>query len=402
MQGKIMKITQLFKIYWPDNGGGIAKVMEDIADGFRDCEQEILVCQDSAKKKSADDIYKGIEVHRCRQLFELASTPVSLQFLRDVRKRTRDSDLVIYHFPYPMADLAVLLGMYSGRLIVWWHCGFEKYPGLAFLYLPLVRHTLKKADRIIVSSKGNIVNSQILRKYYKKCSVIPFCVSEECLQRGQEYAAGILVKEAVRQQEEQEKSSGQISDQKKICGQKKQIQILFIGRLVWYKGCEILLKAFARMQRSDCRLVLVGSGPLEQELKQLAVSLKLRHVTFAGMVSEEEKLRHLEECDFLVLPSISKSEAFAVVQLEAMAFGKPVINTALNSGVPYVSVDGVTGRTVKPGSVRELAAAMEELAGNGKLRREYGANALRIVQEKYTQELLVKRHRKVFQKLLSE
>lgn len=401
MQEKIMKITQLFKIYWPDNGGGIAKVMEDIADGFRDCEQEIVVCQDSRKKKSADDTYKGIAVHRCRQLFELVSTPVSLQFLWNVRKHTKDSDLVIYHFPYPMADLAVLLGMYSGRLVVWWHCGFEKYPKLSLLYLPLVRHTLEKADRILVSSRGNIANSKILRKYRKKCRVIPFCVSDKCLLRGQEHVARIFAEEA-RQQDGLEQASDQSACDHRICKQEKRIQILFVGRLVWYKGCEILLKAFASMRRSDCRLVLVGIGPLEQELKRLAVSLKLRHVTFTGMVSEEEKLRHLEECDFFVLPSISKAEAFAVVQLEAMAFGKPVINTALHSGVPYVSVDGVTGRTVKPGSVRELAEAMEELAGNERLRREYGANALRIVQEKYTQELLVKRHRKVFRELLSE
>ena len=139
----------------------------------------------------------------------------------------------------------------------------------------------------------------------------------------------------------------------------------------------------------------------EQELKSLAASLELENVEFAGRVSEEEKLRRMEQCDFLVLPSISQAEAFAVVQLEAMAFGKPVINTSLKSGVPYVSQNGVTGRTVKPGSVRELAAAMDELAKDAKLRREYGRNALRIVQKEYTQEQMVRRHRQIFKRLLS-
>lgn len=393
MQGKIMKITQLFKIYWPDNGGGIAKVMEDIADGFRDCEQEILVCQDSRKKKSADDTYKGIAVHRCRQLFELASTPVSLQFLWDVRKRTRDSDLVIYHFPYPMADLAVLLGLYSGRLIVWWHCGFEKYPGLAFLYLPLVRHTLKKADRIIVSSKENIRYSKLLRQYCKKCKVVPFCVSNAYLQRGSDYAAGQMQQNLEKTgRPEQEALSGKVQNQT--------IRILFIGRLVWYKGCDVLLKAFAQLRHPDCSLVLVGSGPLEQELKNLAAALKLDRVEFTGIVSEEEKIRRIEACDFLVLPSISKAEAFAVVQLEAMTFGKPVINTALQSGVPDVSIDGVTGITVKPGSVRELAQAMDRLSCDDRLRKRYGKNALLRVQKRYTQQIMVERYKKIFQQLL--
>jgi len=391
---KAMKITQLFKIYWPDNGGGIAKAMESIAAGVSDWEQEIIVCQDSWKKKSVDDRYNGIAVHRCRQLFDLASTPVSLQFLCDVRKRTKDSDIVIYHFPYPMADLAVLLGMYSGKLIVWWHCGFEKYRKLAFLYYPLVRHTLKKADCILVSSIGNLKNTGALKRYQKKCRIIPFCVSEECRQRGTLYAAGI---DGQKKLQARQKTVPEKAD-----SQKPRITILFVGRLVWYKGCHILLQAFAKMQHIGCRLVIVGSGPLEQKLKSQALSLKLRNVEFTGMVSEEEKMRRIEECDFLVLPSISKAEAFAVVQLEAMAFGKPVINTALKSGVPYVSVDGVTGRTVKPGSIRELTMAMEELAGNEKLREEYGKNAIRIVQKEYTQELMVRRYQKVFQQLLSD
>ena len=129
------------------------------------------------------------------------------------------------------------------------------------------------------------------------------------------------------------------------------VNILFVGRLVWYKGLDILLKAFAQMKYKNCTLTIVGGGPLEQELHDLAKKLGLKNVIFTGMISEEEKVKHIEKCDFLVLPSISKAEAFALVQIEAMAFGKPVINTALPSGVPCVSINGVTGLTVQPGSL---------------------------------------------------
>ena len=204
------------------------------------------------------------------------------------------------------------------------------------------------------------------------------------MQKGSAYAAGI----------EKAQESGE--------SQRKTIRILFIGRLVWYKGCDVLLKAFQSMKQKNCRLILIGSGVLEMELRQLAASLGLTHVEFMGRVSEKEKMRQIEMCDFLVLPSVSKAEAFAVVQIEAMAFGKPVINTALPSGVPDVSIDGVTGITVKPKSVRGLARAMDTLAEDEELRRMYGSNALQRVQEKYTQQKMGERYREIFEKKVKE
>lgn len=388
-----MKIAQLFKIYWPDNGGGIAKVMESIADALPECEHQMLVCQSTRHKESADDTYKGIPVRRSRQMFELASTPVSVQFLRDVRKKTKDADIVVCHFPYPMADLAVLLGMYSGRLVVWWHCAPEKYAGLALFYRLLARHTLEKAEMIFVSSKGNLKGSAaMLWKYRKKCRVVPFCVSDAYVQRGSAFAA------ARREEKEKDAENGGCLGH----AADSVIRILFIGRLVWYKGCDVLLRAFAEMEHKNCRLVLVGGGPLERELKCLAASLKLKQAKFMGILSEEEKIKQIEACDFLVLPSVSKAEAFAIVQLEAMAFGKPVINTALQSGVPYVSLHGKTGITVKPGSVAALAGAMDELAENEKLRLTYGRNAQLRVQKHFTKQAMAKTYRHLFGRLAEQ
>ncbi|MDE7310204.1 MAG: glycosyltransferase [Eubacterium sp.] len=384
-----MKITQLFKIYWPDNGGGIASVMESIAQCLPGCEHQVIVCQGKRLRKGADGKYRGVLVRRCRQLFTVASTPVSIDFLRQAKKYTKDTDIVICHAPYPMADLAVLLGMPARRIVVWWHCGFEKYAWLVPFYRPLVKHTLKKADLVLASSEGNVENSGLLLPYREKCRVVPFCVSDAYLKRGKAHAAS-LWKDGGLLQEAPDQSASR----------KKPIGILFIGRLVWYKGCEVLLKAFARMKRKNCRLVLVGSGILEEELKRLADSLGIKHVEFMGMVSEEEKQKQIEACDFLVLPSVSKAEAFGVVQIEAMAFGKPVINTALPSGVPDVSIDGVTGITVKPGSVRELARAMDALAGDERMRRAYGKNALQRVQETYTQQKMEEGYREIFRQLL--
>lgn len=179
-----MKIVQLFKIYWPDNGGGIATVMESIATAMKSEKQEIVVCQAKRGRKSTVEKYQGVPVYRCSQLFDFASTPFSIRFLQAAHRRTKDSDITIYHFPYPMIDLAVLLGLVKGKLVVWWHCDFDKYKLLMPIYNVFVRHTLNKADRILVSAQGNIDHSNLLCDFKEKCTVIPYCVDESYLESG--------------------------------------------------------------------------------------------------------------------------------------------------------------------------------------------------------------------------
>ena len=174
------------------------------------------------------------------------------------------------------------------------------------------------------------------------------------------------------------------------------IHILFIRRFVWYKGIDILLKAYKQIENENYELTLIGNGPLLEKMKGLADELKLQNVQFTGSVSEKDKIEWIKWSDFLVLPSISKSEAFAIVQIEAMSYGKPVINTNLPSGVPDVCPNGVAGTTIDPGSVSELAKAIEELSSNDQLRDKYSKNAIELVEEKYTMSVLDENYRKLF------
>lgn len=361
-----MRVIQLFKIYWPDNAGGIAKVMEDVACSFDRYNQMMIVCASQRGKKTCLDNYCGRKVLRCRQQAEVCSTPVSIDFIRNAGRIIQRDDIVIYHFPYPMVDIAVRTHQIHGRLVVWWHCDVENHKLLLPFYKRLIFHTLEKAERIIVSSREIMVHSEYLKKFRKKCRVIPFCMDDSYLEIGRKKF--------------QKKLDKKESD-------KKEIMILFVGRLVWYKGCDVLLEAFAKMQHKNCTLVIAGTGPLEYAYKKLAVQLGIgEDVRFEGRVSEKKKQQLLAECDFLALPSISKAEAFGVVQIEAMAFGKPVINTSIPSGVPRVSLHGVTGLTVAAGQVDELADAMKRLAEDKELRLTYGKNAMRRVAQNYTQQ----------------
>ena len=96
-----------------------------------------------------------------------------------------------------------------------------------------------------------------------------------------------------------------------------------------------------------------------------------------------------QECDFLVLPSVANSEAFGLVQLEAMVYGKPVINTSLPTGVPHVSLDGETGLTVPPESETALAKAMQTLISDADLRSRYGAAAKKRVETVFAEDVVM-------------
>ena len=169
-----------------------------------------------------------------------------------------------------------------------------------------------------------------------------------------------------------------------------------MGRLVYYKGCNVLLRAFAKVP--NARLTMVGNGVLLGELQNLAEELGIAsRVRFETDLPDSKMAVAFENSDVFVLPSVERSEAFGLVQIEAMAYGKPVINTWLKSGVPYVSLNGKTGLTVNPGDVDALADAMKKLAADPALREQYGKAARERVQKNFTTELMLDQLMKVYQ-----
>ena len=121
-------------------------------------------------------------------------------------------------------------------------------------------------------------------------------------------------------------------------------------------------------------------------------------VLFHGKVSDDEMREYIKNCDVLVLPSIARSEAFGLVQIEAMAFGKPVINTCLDSGVPYVSLDHVTGITVEPNNVMALAEAMNWMVEHENERIGMGESARERMKAEFKLDVMLERIMKVYDK----
>ena len=159
-----------------------------------------------------------------------------------------------------------------------------------------------------------------------------------------------------------------------------------MGRLIYYKGVGVLIEAFKKVNNAE--IFIVGTGSDEEQLRQDALPLGDR-VHFMGNLSDEDLKSAFADCDIFVLPSTAKSEAFGIVQLEAMVYGKPVINTDLKTSVPYVSLDGQTGITVKAGDVDDLADAINKLVSDDELRNRYGENAAKRILSDFEKNMMI-------------
>jgi len=174
--------------------------------------------------------------------------------------------------------------------------------------------------------------------------------------------------------------------------------VLFVGRLSYYNGVEYLIEA---MQSVNAKLLIDGDGKSREKLENMTVSLGLEErVKFLGKVSNELLKYCYQICDVFVLPSVEPTEAFGLVQLEAMAYGKPVINTLLPTGVPFVSIDGKTGLTVEPRNSKALADAINKLLSDDELRKKFGIQARNRVVENFTVDKMNEKILKVYQELM--
>lgn len=355
-----LRILQVNKAYYPHIGGIESLVRVFSREMLDRADVQVLVCQE--KGKGEDKIVEGVPVHYASSLGTYFSCPLSFSFFRKFRQMAKQADVVEVHMPFPLADLACLLSGYKGPVVTAWHSDVVRQKKLMFFYKPILERFLKRMDCIIVATPGHISSSPFLTRYKEKCRIIPY---------------GIDV-EAYRSIERKPILS-------RLQNQSDSVKVLFVGRFVYYKGIEILLEAFQKVH--GCELFLVGHGTEEMEQKLRDNASEQMH--FMGNLSEEELRCAFADCDMFVLPSVANSEAFGIVQLEAMVYGKPVINTALPTGVPYVSLHEQTGLTVPPEDIPALAEAIQKLADHPELREQYGTAAAVRVEQKFNEKNIV-------------
>ncbi len=368
-----LRVVHVGKYYWPYRGG-IETYCYHLCARLKD-RVDLTVLVSNEGRRTVEENIDGVRVIRVARWGQAASTPISPGLWRRLRKM--EPDVVHVHLPNPMAEIAYLLAKPPGRLVAHYHSDIIKQKFLFKLYRGIGEKFLRRADRIIAAAPQNIDFSPVLSRYRDKAVVNPYGVDPG------EFA---LTGERERKVAELRARFG-----KRV--------VFFIGRHVYYKGIEFLIRAMAEV---DGHLVIGSEGPLTESLKALARSLGLeRRITFAGRIAEGDLACYYHACDVFCLPSVARSEAFGIVQLEAMACGKPVVSTRLTTGVVYANLDGVTGLTVEPSDARALAGALTKLLDDDALRARLGAQALDRVTREFTHDLNARRILDLYAELIA-
>lgn len=376
-----MKILQTNKAYYPKVGGietTITTLSEGLVKKFGE-DVSVLTCNEIFHLKTIEKVINGVKVKYVPTYGFLTSLPLSPGYFKSIMEYS--GDILHIHEPFPLADLSVLLSSRLkrnfSRIVVSWHSDIIRQKWVLSFYKKYLFKFLKIADKIIVSNPNLIRNSDFLPFFEDKIEVIPIGINLNWVDSCQE---SNILSEGIRKSY-------------------KGSMVLFVGRLVYYKGLEFLIDAINLIP--DVSLVIIGSGPLRDKLIKKINELNLAsRIKIVPEVDEKKLHSYYKACDLFVLPSVEKSETYGIVQIEAMACGKPTICTEIGTGTTFVNQNEVTGLVVPPRNIELLAEAMNKLIINKEMGKQLGNQGKERALKEFTAEIMVSKTYKVYQDLL--
>jgi rhamnosyl/mannosyltransferase len=327
----------------------------------------------SDNHESAEEVLDGVHVSRVPTRLHVSSTPICPGLVSKIRNS--NADILHIHLPNPGAVLAYLASGHSGRLVVTYHSDTVRQKILGAMFEPWLHAALRKSSAVIATSEDYLRTSPVLARYRDRCQVIPY---------------GIELKQF------EQSDPSEVAVVRQRYGDRL---VISVGRLVYYKGFEYLIRAMTRVRG---KLLIVGDGPLRAKLASLAAELGIAEkVVFIGEIQNERVVPYYHAADVFALASVARSEAFGIVQIEAMAAGIPVINTRLDSGVPFVSLHERTGLTVPPADPEALAEAINRVLDQPDLRRSMGAAARDRARQLFSIDVMTAKTLALYSRVMS-
>ena len=364
-----LRVTHAAKFY-PPARGGMERMLGDICAGTSS-DWDVRVVAANEQGRTTRERVDGVDVVRAGAWATAHSVPLCPSMPRHLW--AEPADCVVLHEPNPLSGSSLFLRTPSPRLVIWHHSDLVRPWWAPHTYGRVQRALYRRADCVIVSSPALTAQSPLVG-CARRVAVIPFGVALERYRRT----------DSARQ--------ARIAE---IRASAPGPHVLFVGRLVYYKGVEIAIQAMARCPGT---LTIVGNGPLESSLREAAARHGVsERVRFAGTVAEDDLPAYYQACDLFVLPSIAVTEAFGIVQIEAMAAGAPVVSTNLPTGVPWVNQHEESGLVVPPGDAGALAEAMRALLENRARRDTLGAQASRRADRLFSRDRMVESFRSLIE-----
>jgi glycosyltransferase involved in cell wall biosynthesis len=374
-----LKVLHLGKF---DTLGGIERHVKTLARGLvatREVEIINLVSADSSRGREHSEYgYPTIAVPCHGAVASVALSP-SLPFVAHRLHRQYRFDIVHLHFPDPLGHLTALTLPRSIRRVISWHSDIVRQRRALALYGPFLRNFVSNAEALIGATPQHLEAS---------AQIPP--APEGQVRRVVPYGF----------------DPGQMAWSERAEARKAALQsraagrpiVFTVGRHVYYKGFDVLLEAMVGI---DALLVIGGTGPLTDSLRAKAAATGVQdRVIFAGYIPDDELIAYYDACDVFTMPSTDRSEAFGLVQLEAMHLAKPVVSTRLGTGVEFVNVDGETGLLVRPGDAGALRQAIQRLLADPALRQRLGEAGRRRVATTFSVEQMVRGTLDVYRSVL--
>ncbi|RKZ76827.1 MAG: glycosyl transferase family 1 [Candidatus Parabeggiatoa sp. nov. 1] len=359
------------------------------------------------------EIWHNQAIYRTPSYGRLLYAPVSPQFPFWFNRVLDEFQPQLLHLHLPNTSAFFALWLSRARRIPWiihWHAdvvsALNSKVSIAYnAYRPFEQRLLAHAHTIVATSPPYLASSTALQPWQNKCQVIPLGIALARLPEPTPEAKHWAEQQWTRATDTIAKSDSigknrttdTIAKSDSI-GKKrttdtiaksdsigknratdtiaksdsigKMTRILTIGRLTYYKGHEVLIRAIAQVD--GAQVFIVGKGELRQRLETLITELNLAHkLKLLGYCSDAELTALFATCDCFCLPSLERTEAFGVVLLEAMRYAKPIIASAIpGSGVPWVIQDA--GRLVPPQDTAALAQALQQMVDDPQMRTRLG------------------------------
>ena len=369
-----MKVLQVGRFY-PLPIGGVEQVIRNIYEGLNaiDVRCDVLsysnALRSSAQRTSTGTIYRSASIGCIRSTWLAPLLPWHL------KRIAANYDVIHVHHPDPMSAATLFAVRPKAKLVVHWHCDIVRQKIGRVLITPLVRWLLKRADAIVTTTPA-YKRTRSLLNWYDKVHIIPVGIDDNFSAADQQRV------QAIRS------------------AYPDHFIVLAIGRLIYYKGFEYLIKA---AQHTDDKVVILigGDGKDKRRLEKLIIKLKLQYkVKLLGYIDHRDLVHYYRACDLFCLSSVAKSEAFGIVQLEAMKYAKAIVSTVIpGSGVDWVNADQISGISVKAGDAKALAQAINVLQHQPALRKRMEQRGRLRFEDMFTREKMCNKLKQLYDSL---